>query len=65
MPAFLFVDTFMSVLPVALGFAAGAMVWMVLGELVPEALETASAKVVALAGGTAFALMLGFQLLLS
>ncbi len=64
-PAFLFVDTFMSVLPVALGFAAGAMVWMVLGELVPEALETASAKVVALAGGTAFALMLGFQLLLS
>lgn len=64
-PAFLFVDTFKSVLPVALGFAAGAMVWMVLGELVPEALETASAKVVALAGGTAFALMLGFQLLLS
>jgi ZIP family zinc transporter len=31
----------------------------------PEALETAPARVVALAGGTAFALMLGFQLLLS
>jgi zinc transporter ZupT len=41
------------------------MVWMVLGELLPEALETAPAKVVALACGTAFALMLGFQLLLS
>ena len=64
-PAFLFVDTFTSILPVALGFAAGAMVWMVLGELLPEALETAPARVVALAGGTAFALMLGFQRLLS
>ena len=64
-PAFLFVDTFTSLLPVGLGFAAGAMVWMVLGELLPEALETAPARVVALAGGTAFALMLGFQLILS
>ena len=33
--------------------------------LLPEALDTASARIVALAGGTAFALMLGFQLLLS
>ena len=65
MPAFLFVDTFTSVLPIGLGFAAGAMVWMVLGELLPEALDTAPAKVVALAGGTAFAIMLGFQLVLS
>ena len=40
------------------------MVWMVLRELLPEALETAPAKVVAFAGGSAFALMLGFQLLL-
>jgi zinc transporter ZupT len=64
-PAFLFVDTFSSVLPVGLGFAAGAMVWMVIGELLPEALEQAPARVVAFAGGTAFALMLGFQLLLS
>ena len=64
-PAFLFVDTFTSVLPIGLGFAAGAMVWLVLGELLPEALDTAPAKVVALAGGTAFAIMLGFQLVLS
>jgi zinc transporter, ZIP family len=55
-PAFLFVDKFKSILPIGLGFAAGAMVWMVLGELLPEALETASARVVALAAGTAFAL---------
>jgi hypothetical protein len=38
---------------------------MVLGELVPEALDIASVRTVALAGGTAFALMLVFQLLLS
>ena len=63
-PAFLFVDTFRSILPVGLGFAAGAMVWMVLGELLPEALKAAPLRVVALAGGTAFALMLVFQLLL-
>ena len=41
------------------------MVLMVFGELLPEALETAPSKIVALVGGTAFALMLGFQLLLS
>jgi hypothetical protein len=41
------------------------MVWMVLGELLPEALEAAPARLVGLASGTAFALMLGFQLLLS
>lgn len=64
-PAFLFVDTFTSILPVGLGFAAGAMVWMVVGELLPEALQSAPTRVVALAGGTAFALMLGFQLTLS
>jgi zinc transporter ZupT len=64
-PAFLFVDTFASILPAGLGFAAGAMVWMVFGELLPEALETAPPRVVAFFGGTAFAFMLGFQVLLS
>ena len=64
-PAFLFVDKFESILPAALGFAAGAMVWMVFAELLPAARDAAPARIVVVAGGTAFVLMLGFQLLLS
>jgi len=38
LPAFLFVDAFRAALPLAMGFAAGCMVWMVAGELLPDAL---------------------------
>ena len=64
-PAFLFVDAFSSILPVGLGFAAGAMMWMVIAELLPEALAMAPRRVVALVGGGSFALMFGLQSLLS
>jgi zinc transporter ZupT len=64
-PAFLFVEQFTSVLPAALGFAAGAMVWMVGRELLPEALSQGPRRVVVANAVIAFALMLALQLRLA
>ena len=40
-PSFMFVDTFTFLLPLALGFAAGCMTWIVFAELIPDALAAA------------------------
>ena len=64
LPAFLFVQVFRPFLPVGLGFAAGAMLWMVGKELLPEALEDASPRPVAMSVGLATIGMLLFQYLL-
>ncbi len=40
-PSFMFVDTFTFLLPLALGFAAGCMTWMVFAELIPDSLADA------------------------
>jgi ZIP family zinc transporter len=60
-PAFVFVEAFEPLLPVGLGFAAGAMAWMVAGDLIPEAIRVAPAWTVALVGSLAAAAMLALQ----
>ena len=60
-PAFLFVLFFEPILPVGLGLAAGAMIWMVFAELIPDALEGASGATVGAAVTLAFAALFAFQ----
>lgn len=61
LPAFVFVETFEPFLPVGLGFAAGAMLWMVAAELLPEAVEEASVRAVAAVGIPSAAAMVLLQ----
>ncbi|MEO1022346.1 MAG: ZIP family metal transporter [Bacteroidota bacterium] len=64
-PAFLFVEAFRDYLPFGLGLAAGAMIWMVFVELIPEALEKCSPKsigfwvTIAIIGMSAFQILIG------
>lgn len=60
-PAFLFVDTFRPTLPYGVGFAAGAMVFMVFVELLPEAFENARRPAVGLLATSALIAMILFQ----
>jgi len=61
-PAFLFVILFEPWLPVGLGLAAGAMIWMVFAELIPDAYEGgASGAAIGIAVTLAFAALLAFQ----
>jgi zinc transporter ZupT len=62
-PAFLFVLTFAPWLPVGLGIAAGAMLWMVFAELLPEAQSDVGASNMAAVVVLSFAAMTGATLL--
>jgi hypothetical protein len=48
-PSFLFVEAFAALLPLAMGFAAGCMVWIVVAELLPDAVENLDSATVATA----------------
>jgi zinc transporter, ZIP family len=60
-PAFLFVEAFRPLLPLGLGFAAGAMLWMAAVDLVPEAVRVAPPWRVAFVATLAAAAMLALQ----
>lgn len=60
-PAYLFVEQFRAILPVGLGFAAGAMIWMVVHELLPETLRQLRPRRAATWIAAACVPMLAFQ----
>ncbi len=61
-PAFLFVEHFRAVLPYGLGFAAGAMVYMVFLEILPDAYRVARKSEVGLLVSLTLGAMILFQL---
>ncbi|NKB89616.1 MAG: ZIP family metal transporter [Acidobacteria bacterium] len=63
-PAFLFVDAFAPALPYGMGFAAVAMVFMVLVELLPEAYEEGNRANVGVLVSLSLIAMVAFQRLL-
>ena len=63
-PAFICVAMFQPLLPYGLGFAGGAMIWMVFSELMPDALEEASSNLVAVVVTLSIVAMIAFQVLI-
>ncbi|MEW6636134.1 MAG: ZIP family metal transporter [Actinomycetota bacterium] len=63
-PAFVFVGLFRELLPYGLGFAAGAMIWMVFAELLPDAFDETSHNLIAIVATVSIAAMVAFQFLI-
>lgn len=64
-PAFLFVEAFEPVLPAGFGFAAGAMTWLVISELLPAARASASTRSIVAIGLASYVAMMAVQIALS
>lgn len=62
-PAYLAVERFEPFLPVGFGIAAGAMIWMVFSELIPDANKDAPSATVGVVVTLSFAAMIAFQYL--
>jgi zinc transporter ZupT len=60
-PAFVFVLAFKPLLPVGLGIAAGAMIWMVFAELIPDATDKSSGSTVGIVVTLAMVALWAFQ----
>lgn len=65
-PAYLAVRAFRPILPYGFGFAAGAMIYLVMSEMIPESRESEQQRMTsAIAGMSGFLLMMVFQLVLT
>ncbi|MDX1705439.1 ZIP family metal transporter [Pseudidiomarina sp.] len=64
-PSYAFVTIFEPVLPFGFGVAAGAMIWMVFAELVPDAKEDLTSEQMGAIIVLAFLAMLGIQLIIA
>ena len=64
-PSYLFVESFTALMPVALGFAAGCMVWISFAELLPDALESADHGHVATAASLSAAWLQGLSMMVA
>ncbi|KAL3783847.1 hypothetical protein ACHAWO_011443 [Cyclotella atomus] len=60
-PSFMFVHTFLPVLPVGLGFAGGAMMWVAIMELLVEAYEDTDLITTGVASSLALGVMMKIQ----
>jgi zinc transporter, ZIP family len=64
LPAFAFVALFDGLVPLGLGFAGGAMLWMVAAQVVPDALRASSRRTVAAALVASTLAMLALEVVL-